>query len=43
MTTTLGSLKRGLIAPGAEEFVGELFVGELGVPLERLVDESEKA
>ena len=43
MTTTLGSLKRGLIAPGAEEFVGELFVGELGVPLERLVDESENA
>ena len=35
-TVTLGTLKRGLIEPSAKKSVGELFVGDLGFPIERI-------
>ncbi len=36
MTVTFAAKKRGLLAPGAAEFVGELRVASIGVPLELL-------
>ena len=33
LTTTLGAVKRGLLAESARPYVGKLFVGDLGFPL----------
>ena len=34
LTTTLGAYKRGLVALAARPYVGALFVGDLGFPLD---------
>lgn len=40
-TTTLATLKIGLLAEKAKEYVGELFVGDIGVPITPFLDKEQ--